>query len=200
MKNEPLAIAGIDYGSKMAGTTVLATLGASQSVDFFSAEAKKDADAFLLKHFKEQTPQAIFIDAPLSLPGKYRNLPNYEDYFYRRGDRELKAMSPMFLGGLTARAMRLCEQLQAQGHQVREIYPGGLARSLNLGEYHYKKQKSHLPTFLKHLASLLPFSFQANEVRTWHHVDALLALYSGLRFQGGIHDSFGDPTEGQIII
>ena len=40
--------AGVDYGSKMAGTTVVACYD-GKSLCFFSSEKKKDADAFLLK-------------------------------------------------------------------------------------------------------------------------------------------------------
>ncbi len=109
-------------------------------------------------------------------------------------------MSPMFLGGLTARAMKLQEGLINQQHEVREVYPGGLARQLQLADWHYKKQKSHLPTFLQHFQTLLPFPINPDSIDSWHQVDALLALFTAYRFQEQEHQTFGDPKEGQIII
>lgn len=194
-----MRIAGIDYGSKMAGTTVIAYLEAGK-VQLFQSEKKKDADKFLLEKLESLGVQQIFLDAPLSLPGVYRDLPDYDDFFYRKGDKILKAMSPMFLGGLTARAMRLKQQLQAKGMKVREIYPAQLAKKLNLSELKYKKQKEHLTPVCQHLAQLLPYAFDATNISNWHQVDALLALYSGWRFLQNEHETFGDSEEGQIII
>jgi uncharacterized protein len=42
-------------------------------------------------------PARIFMDAPLSLPQVFFG-PSGNEFFYRRCGRELKAMSPMFLG------------------------------------------------------------------------------------------------------
>jgi predicted nuclease with RNAse H fold len=99
---------GIDYGSKMAGTTVI-TYNQDNVLYQRSSVKNGDADAFILDCVTELQPGQIYIDAPLSLPlacfGKGT------DFFYREADRKLKAMSPMFLGGLTARAMKLRLQL-----------------------------------------------------------------------------------------
>ena len=105
-------IFGVDYGSKMAGTTVVA-VARERQIDLLQSGRKQDADAWLLETAVAQQPDHIFLDAPLSLPGVYRHLPGRSDYFYREADRELQAMSPMFLGGLTARAMQLHERLRA---------------------------------------------------------------------------------------
>ena len=43
MKNDKHPLAGIDYGSKMAGTTVIATLDVGGQVQFAASQAKKDA-------------------------------------------------------------------------------------------------------------------------------------------------------------
>ena len=107
---------GIDYGSKMAGTTVIAYLK-SGKLHFAQSQKKKDADLFVENWVAQHQPRAIFLDAPLSLPGVYTEPEAYDDYFYRAGDRLLRAMSPMFLGGLTARAMRLSRRLKATGNQ-----------------------------------------------------------------------------------
>lgn len=194
-----MIIAGIDYGSKMAGTTVIAKWDGT-SVQLFQSEKKKDADQFVKTTIATQQIETVFLDAPLSLPGVYKGLEGCEDYFYRKGDKELKAMSPMFLGGLTARAMKLCQELEHRNIQVMEVYPGHLARSLNLKDWDYKKQKAALPTFLPHFQTLLPYDIAALTIDNWHQVDALLALFSGLRFLAGKHEQFGLTAEGVILV
>ncbi len=191
-------IAGIDYGSKLAGTTVIAHLN-ENSVSFFKSEKKKDADVFLKKHFGLLKLSTIFIDAPLSLPGVYTDL-SYQDYFYRKADKELKGMSPMFLGGLTARAMKLQAECRGNDIELIEVYPSAMARHLELKQFDYKKEKKQIPIVLAYLQKKLPFTFDPLLLITWHHVDALLALYSAWRYQHNEHLSYGDPNEGIIIV
>ena len=188
---------GIDFGSKLAGTTALAYWGENQ-VNIIQSEKKKDADAWLSKEIKLKNPSLIGIDAPLSLPGVYRDLAGFDNYFYRQSDRELKAMSPMFLGGLTARAMRLRANL-SEYHFI-EIYPAILAQRLHLKALGYKQKLSNLPKVLEELAVHLPFAFQISDIKSWHAFDALLAYWSVYRFRNQEHDIFGDPDEGQIVV
>ncbi len=195
-----LNIAGIDYGSKMAGTTVIAHLK-NEKIHFFQSIKKKDADRFLMHWAEQKRPELIFLDAPLSLPGVYRSMEGYEDYFYRAADRELGAMSPMFLGGLTARAMRLNAQLSQIPIQVIEIYPSKLAELLGLKEIAYKKQKEHIAPNTKAVRQWTEkYQFSEADIQTWHHFDALLALISGLRFLNKDHECFGDEKEGCIVV
>jgi predicted nuclease with RNAse H fold len=146
-------------------------------------------------------PIYVFIDAPLSLPGVYSRMADYSDYFFRKADKQLQAMSPMFLGGLTARAMKLKNQLAAQQIQVYETYPAAQAAGMGLVEMGYKKQISHLPAVV-HIISqhLLPFIPDSNTLTSWHQVDALLALLGAVRFMNGEHQVFGDAGEGLIIV
>ncbi len=190
-------IIGIDYGSKLAGTTVIAR-SENGVVQFTQSEKKKDADQFILTQLASEAPALIFLDAPLSLPGAYFG--RGTDFFYRVADRSLKAMSPMFLGGLTARAMRLTQQLTELGHQVIEVYPGGLARQLNLPKDQYKKQKVHLPTVLELITNQIPIKFVETDLISWHHFDALLACWTGWRYNNGKAENFGEPAEGEIWI
>jgi len=191
---------GIDYGSKMAGTTVIAAGNRASGIAFFQSEKKKDADLFILQWIKEQdTPPTLFLDAPLSLPIVYRKPNQSTDYFYREADRAVKAMSPMFLGGLTARAMKFKRQLTALGCAVYEVYPGHLAREWELKPLGYKQQKRHLPTVLEALQPHLPFPL-AHSPENWHQVDALLAFISGYRFSQNTHHTFGAEAEGYIIV
>lgn len=200
MQKHQWNIAGIDYGSKMAGTTVIASLKDGK-IELSSSEKKKDADIFILEWTKKLAPQQIFIDAPLSLPGVYTGLPNCENHFYRQADKELSAMSPMFLGGLTARAMKLKKQLEARKIRVLEIYPAHLAKLLSLKEHGYKKQLNQIPAVLEKLAPQLEaFRWDTESVISWHHLDALLALLSGIRYSEKKHESYGNEEEGTIII
>ena len=192
-------IAGIDYGSKLAGTTVIAYLKDGKA-QFLQTKKKQDADQFILEKLAVLNIQKVFLDAPLSLPGVYRGLLGYEDFFYRKGDKLLRAMSPMFLGGLTARAMRLHRQLQANNIEVLEIYPAQLAQRLQLSDLNYKKKTENIAGVVAHLATLLPYSFDASIIKNWHQVDALLALYSGWRYEQDEHEVFGAVEEGQIVI
>ena len=189
---------GIDFGSKLAGTTVISFID-NGSIQFKASVRKKDADQFILNWASDYKPDMIFIDAPLSLPGVFTSEDKYADYFYRLADRELKAMSPMFLGGLTARAMQLKKSLEKTSI-VREAYPAALARMLELTSLFYKKDQGAIPDVTAKILSALPYSTPAGSLPDWHHVDALLCLLTGHRFLKGISEEYGDPAEGTILV
>lgn len=191
---------GVDYGSKLAGTTVLSFLGEGGKVRFMTSEKKKDADQFLLDAVTDLKPSYIFFDAPLSLPGVYTKPEAFEDYFYRKGDKILKGMSPMFLGGLTARAMRLKHSFESQGVKVIEIYPAVHAQRMQLKQYQYKKQLQYIPDVLAVLRLNLPLKVDWESIKSWHQVDALLAYYAGFRYMNNEAESFGDAGEGMIWV
>lgn len=181
----------LDYGSKLAGTTAVC-FEKNKRLHLLQSAKKQDADEWLRRLIAEKKPDAVYIDAPLSLPGIYRG--EGCDYFYRAADRALGAMSPMFLGGLTARAM----QLRAGFPELPfyEIYPAQLVRTLFPGTFFYKKD---LPTFFEKLAERLPFSFE-NEPANWHQADAALAWLSGWRHGNGEALAFGEAGEGVIWV
>jgi uncharacterized protein len=189
---------GIDFGSKLAGTTVIAWVQEGE-FHFLQSQAKKDTDLFLLNWLKEQQPKQVFIDAPLSLPIVYRLADAGTDFHYRQADRECQAMSPMFLGGLTARAMRLQQQGKALNIPFCEVYPAKLAQILNLPGLGYKKESSAIPSCLAALGPHLPYPAPTN-IDNWHAFDALLAWCTGWRFSQGIHLSFGNLEEGLIFV
>jgi predicted nuclease with RNAse H fold len=213
-EQEKNILVGIDFGAKMAGTTVITYLQGEKFV-LFASEKNKDADTFIESFFEstfsKELPSVVCIDAPLSLPGVYRGLEGYDDYFYRRADRALNAMSPMFLGGLTARAMRLHNRLKASGKpngiSLVETYPAEHARRLGLKAFGYKEQKVQISSVVEVIhtafADVLPLPssvFHPILFSTWHHVDALLALLAASRIQSGIEDVFGDNMEGKIVL
>ena len=180
---------GIDYGSKLAGTTVIAYLDNGQ-IKTISSEKKQDADQFIMDHVRELKPTLIGIDAPLSLPRAFFG--KGEDYFYREADRHLKAMSPMFLGGLTARAMRLVHQLEGS---FIEVYPGALARELDLKKFSYKKKDADYQAMLAQLSWTV--SYKRMPINA-HEMDAVLALFITWKFMNNQAQRVGNPDEGLI--
>lgn len=188
-------VAGIDFGSKLAGTTVLAWFD-GERVQFRQTAKAEDADALLDQWVAEKQFRQIFIDAPLSLPRVYSS--EGDDYFYRAGDRELGAMSPLFLGGLTARAMRLAAGWRRTGVEVYEAYPAALWKEIGDKKLAYKKDLAALPSCLGLLQS--HWEVQLPGLANWHQFDALLALTTGLRYAAGKSKNYGDPLEGSIHV
>lgn len=192
---------GINFGSKLTGNTVI-SIYADNQVLFLDVDKGVDADFFILNaadHFK---PQAIFIDAPLSLPGVYQGKNNYNDYHFRQADRQLNAMSPMFLGGLAARAIELKSTLESKGMKVMETYPRVLAHKLKLRAKGYKGSRLALKGCRKSILRKLDeqIDIDAEDINTWHHLDALLALISGLNYIQGKAEIYGNEKEGLIYI
>ncbi|MEM8738187.1 MAG: hypothetical protein AAGG38_06875 [Planctomycetota bacterium] len=196
----------IDYGSRSAGTTVLVRRAPHPDgpLVFTASVKKQDADALVADELSRLGPADVYLDAPLSLPGVYRGLPPdadgtpFEDHHYRRGDRQLAAMSPMFLGGLTARAMKLAAAFP--GHRWHETYPAAQAKRLALPSDQYKKSADALPVLAARLVEHVAAPFDAAAVTTWHHFDALLAWLAAERCARGEHDTYGHPAEGLILV
>lgn len=189
---------GIDYGSKLAGTTVLAYSHDRQEVRFLASRKGEDADDFLLKIILGLRPEQVFIDAPLSLPGVYKGLEGFNDYFYRQADRVLKAMSPMFLGGLTARAMQLSAALEKENIRCVEAYPAALARHLDFQVHGYKKKKESFFFLKEQIKEKYHLIFPDGMPYSWHYFDALLALVSAFRAENQSVASEGAEEEGLI--
>jgi len=195
--NELHALAGIDFGARLAGTTAMTVLRNSK---FKIHDCKKgdDADAWIADQIESQKINIVFLDAPLSLPPAYFN-ENSNEFFYRQADNDLGAMSPMFLGGLTARAMKVKRLLTAKNIAVFETYPAALVRELFPDTKTYKKDllRFRKELMIKTKAFDLPAPPSFN---TFHQVDSLLAWISGYRHltqQALIH---GSKEEGEIFI
>jgi predicted nuclease with RNAse H fold len=192
---------GIDFGSKLTGNTVIAILQ-DEEILFLDTEPKVDADEFILNAAKHFKPSLIFIDAPLSLPGVYRQIPDCDNYHFRKADLACRAMSPMFLGGLAARAIELKAKLENLGAEVKETYPRIMANRFDLKDIGYKSSKGALKECALVLRDLFksPYKFNLGDLKTWHHLDALLALMSAMAYLSDQHEVFGDPREGQIMV
>jgi predicted nuclease with RNAse H fold len=198
MQKEKLIHAGVDFGSKLAGTTVICYAAESGKINFLASAKKQDADEMLRDFFASSHISLICLDAPLSLPAAYKNPYASEDYFYRKADKSLKAMSPLFLGGLTARAMQLKHRLNQSGKEVIEVYPAALAKHLKLKERGYKEVNTQLAELAQELSEMYELNLNIKELSTWHHFDSLLCYISGLRYLNAEHIAVGDEQEGMI--
>ena len=186
---------GIDYGAKLAGTTAIC-FEQSGLLHIWQSEKKKDADRFVQESIEQLAPMAIFIDAPLSLPLAYYG--KGDNYFYRECDKLLKGMSPMFLGGLTARAIKLARSYEKKAISFLETYPAQMVKHfLEEKVEGYKKQKVFLANFCEVLANELPYNF-VEQPTNWHQVDSALAWWAGWRYQKGEAKVYGNEEEGLI--
>lgn len=193
-------IAGIDFGNKKAGTTAICLgniRGEITSIE--SSQKGHDADQFLIQIIGNHELAGIFIDAPLSLPGVYKDPGNYTDYFYRKSDRQIGAMSPMFLGGLTARAMRLKDFWERSGLIVYEVWPTKMAELAGISKDLYKNKQNDLAVSVRHVkdSTYIKNDFS---VSNWHEFDSVLAYISGLRILSNKAHSYGDEKEGLIYV
>lgn len=187
-------VVGIDYGSKLAGTTVLAMFDTGTKRILLEQTSKKqNADDFILTAIRNYPAAIVGIDAPLSIPGVYRGLELYTDFHYREADRQAKAMSPMFLGGLTARAMKLASRIDAT---TIEVYPKLGAERYQLHDLGYKGDKEAIKHCLLALAQRTELPVQGLSIENWHQFDALLALEITWRYHNNLADHYGDAKEG----
>jgi len=194
---EQYTLAGIDFGAKLAGTTAITYI---QNLKFKVRQCKKgeDADAWLLKEIEHQQIKTVFIDAPLSLPSAYFNTDSIE-FFYRKADAALGAMSPMFLGGLTARAMKMKRLLNAQNIPVFETYPAALVKQLLPHAKFYKKDISRFRKELSRVTMALELP-ALPRFTTFHQADSMLAWISGYRHLTHQSNIVGSSEEGEIFI
>ena len=196
-KNIDELIWGIDYGKKLSGNTVICEKQREQLV-YYKASKNQDADQFIIQSIEDRKPKLIFIDAPLSLPGIYADKKEYDDYFYRMCDKQLGAMSPMFLGGLTARAIRLKDTIEKMGVEIKETYPKTLAKQFKLKKSGYRLGKENIEKCSEILDQTSLIEIDKKQILSWHHFDALLALLSALRYYRGLHYTYGSKEEGLI--
>lgn len=186
---------GVDYGSKFAGTTALCFKDA-EGYHLYQSGKGEDADQFLGDWLERLKPGHVFIDAPLSLPSAFYGKGN--DFFYRASDREAGAMSPMFLGGLTARAMKMVKSYSGKETLFVETYPKLVLREVAGFLESYKKETGEIPGILSEIEKKLNYQVPS-EILNWHQLDAFLCWAGGMRYFEGSAIFLGDPEEGQII-
>ncbi len=192
-------LAGIDIGSKRGGTTVICYQHEEGGLDFLRCPRGKDADDFLEDYLLFAGIRVAFIDAPLSLPGVYCQPERYDDYFFRICDRQLKGMSPLFLGGLTARAIRLKARMREKGVTLMETYPAGFFRLLFPKKEGYRKEEEHLALLTQEIIQHYSLSL-VQLPEDWHAFDAMLAWMSAWRWAHGQALVYGEPQEGVVYL
>ena len=191
-------ILAVDFGSKTSGFTAAALFNSEGRISLHQALKGSNADVWLKELIKRHTPDIIAVDAPLSLPGVYARTEGCTNYHYRQCDLEVSAMSPMFLGGLTARAIEMKDWIHATLRaEVIEIYPKLVAQDLGLDK-RYKKDFAYLTEALDILSAELSGSLDASQVTNWHRFDALLALRTASKYAAGAAKKIGLETEGII--
>ena len=121
------------------------------------------------------------------------------EFFYREADKKLNAMSPMFLGGLTARAMKLKRILNAQNISLFETYPAALVCELFPTSASYKK---NIEKFCKELRQItMTYNLPSlPKFTSFHQADSLLAWLSGYRHLHHQSNLYGSSEEGLIFI
>ena len=183
-------IIGIDFGAQFSGNSVIAHL-TNNEVQLIQVAKKQHTDTWLKAIVEKINPNAVYIDAPLSLPIAYHG--QGQNFHYRQADIDTRAMSPMFLGGLTARAMNLKNTLKHI--PFFEVYTAFFQSEI-IKSNHYKKD---IELFLSELLDKTSVQL-ADTPTNWHQTDAIMALLSGLRHHHNKHLEIGDINEGIIII
>jgi len=187
---------GIDLGSKMAGTTSICFY-MDDYLHFETSRKNQDADNMITRLLWSGNYKFVFIDAPLSVPAAIYNK-SYHNYFYRICDEQLGAMSPMFLGGLTARAIKLADSMRQQ-IVFRECYPAALSKMLALTEQGYKSDVVYINKCIRALQIHYDIQLKT-KLNFWHEFDALLCWIIGWRYLTERVDVFGDENEGLIYV
>lgn len=193
---------GIDYGSKLSGNTVISILK-NTKIYFLDVDENVDADQFILNAARHFEPDVITLNAPLSLPGVYCQTDGCSNHQFRKADEELCTVSPMVIGGLTARAIELKAQIEKElPTKVFETCSKAQAKNYDLCNLGYKKNKMGLLTCRNVLSSKLNpnIMFNCMDIKSWNHIDAFLALISSMRIVTGHALPFGDEKEGLVYV
>lgn len=193
---------GIAYGSKLSGNTVISIMK-NNKIYFLDVDENVDCDEFILNAARHFKPEIVYINAPLSVPAVYKCVNGFKDHQFRKADKELCSISPMIIGGVTARAIELKEKLEAELEtKVYETCSKSQAKNYCLDQHGYKKNGLHLVSCRNHIGAQLSkkVMFDCTDVKTWNHLDAFLSLITAMRFVMGMANSHGDPDEGLIYV
>ncbi|MFN4082599.1 MAG: hypothetical protein ACK4K9_03105 [Bacteroidia bacterium] len=192
-------LAGIDFGSKTAGTTVICFGSENIGLSFLCSNNKQDTDEWLIEKLKNLKPNHVFIDAPLSFPLALLTKDINGNFLYRKADEETGAMSPLFLGTYSARAIKLMLTFN-DTVKFFETYPAQLLKTLNYQNLYSKKQKNISSELLKSLNKISGFNLTENDILNTHYLDAYLCWISGLRYLQNKYITFGNREEGLIFV
>lgn len=168
-----MILVGIDLGGRTTGKTALSFLDTdlneikNYSREYISERCGK-SDKELIRFVESFNADVIGIDAPLSLPD-FKS----ENYLYRNCDKKLKALSPMTLGEITARAIHIKENLSCK--DIFEVYPKTLLELHKINHKGYKRDQNlqnFIWSFLKDYYDLKFPNIEMNE----DNLDSILAV------------------------
>lgn len=187
---------GIDFGARYAGTTAICHVD-NGCLRVVQSVKKQDADEFCRQMISRLKPDFVMIDAPLSLPAAYFRQVSPDDnpdadFFFRQADRQLKAMSPMFLGGLTARAMQLAFYFRRMEIPFYETWPTYIRKYFGSAE---RPQAGLLDAELRKATGM---GLQDELQLSPHGIDSILAWYAGWIKIRGVSAVYGNQTEGLV--
>lgn len=194
MKNDQPFWIGVDFGAKRAGTSAICYQRNTGLVIVQSLK-KQDADVFISGYLQKLNPTHVFIDAPLTLPGIYTGIG--DDYFFRDGDKAVGAMSPMFIGGLTARAIKLKDTFP--NIRFMESYPSYLGKYILQNALPMYKKRSKPSAGTEALERISGITMTA-EPLNYHQLNAFLCWKTGSRYFSNEALSFGSEQEGLIWV
>jgi hypothetical protein len=144
-------------------------------------------DEEILGLCERKKPALVAIDAPLSLPIT-GNLRRADRLLIERGFR---VFPPTFatMKALTARGIRLANELRAKGTKVIEIHP----RTSGLIMFGSPDRR----TWISELKKL---GWEVNSEVSEHEVDAVIAALTGLFHLRGRTEEVGSQAEGTIVV
>ncbi len=158
------------------------------------------SDEEILSRIREDNPDLVAIDAPLTLPPGRKSMEERTGFHFRSCDEELRRRKipffPITLGpmrGLTERGIRLRKVLEKEGFRVVEIYPGG-AQDV----WRIPRARNDLPGLRKGLEHLGMRGLKTGS--TDHELDAVTGALVGLLFLRGKAEVYGDFKSGAIIM
>lgn len=193
---------GINFSSKLSGNTVICLLSKNK-IFFIDVDEDVDADIFIYNAAKHFQPEIIFLNAPLSIPGVFRSVNSCCDHQYRQADKEICGISPMIIGGVTARAMELKQKLESEFNtKVYETSSKAQAENYGLLTKGFKCGRKELLECRFEITSHLDKNLMINcqDIKSWDHLNALLSLITAIRFVNGEAHTHGISEEGVIYV
>jgi predicted nuclease with RNAse H fold len=157
-------------------------------------------DEEIINLAKREMPDLVAVDAPLTLPPGRKSIHERTDSHFRPCDEELRKRKipffPITLGPmrvLTDRGIQLKQDLEKEGFQVVEIYPGGAQDVWRIPRA--KKDMRRLREGLDQLGIK-----GLEKARSDHELDAATGALVGLFFLKGKAEVYGDYQTGAIIM
>ena len=158
------------------------------------------SDEEIISRVREEKPDLVAIDAPLTLPPGRKSMEERTGSHFRPCDEELRHRKipffPITLGpmrGLTERGIRLRKILEKAGFRVVEIYPGG-AQDV----WRIPRARNDLSGLRRGLSQLGIKGL--NKESTDHELDAATGALVGFLFLSGEAEVYGDFKSGAIIM